>query len=245
MKGRSGGPTHRIRRPIQMSFDLTAERFDVDKAVASGNPINVVLAKGAELFNEVERLSNAYAVQTGDTCDAERAIIESSDDPEIVKAREKKAQLLAAIAKLDATLSAFATEKLSAELSVDGKSPEDTKKAHQTASAQLRDIVNPMRDMFAMMGLVTKHEEEGKRPTYTSNGSEEGDIFVKLLNAPGAVSSSKGTAANPGHGKRVREWWAANPEGLPEYQKQGKIPTVVKNAYNAANPSDAQENDGE
>ena len=226
-----------------MAFDLTAQTFDVDAAVASGNPLNVVIAKGAHLYNDVEKLSNAYAVQTGDTSDAEKAIIESSDDADIVKAREKRDQLIAALAKVNATLSAYATEKLSAELSVDGKSPEDTKKAHQTAAAQLRDLVNPMRDMFVMMGLVSKKEEEGKRPVFTSNGSELGDIFVKLLNAPGAVSSAKGSVKNPGQGKRVREWWAANPDGLPAYQKAGKIPTVVKNAYATANPDDAVSND--
>ena len=224
-------------------FDLNDPRYDVDAAIASGNPINVVIAKGAHEYNDVAKYSQAYATMTGNTSDAEAQILANATDPKVLEAIKKRDQLKAQLDKINASLSEWATSQLTAELSIDGQSPEDVKKLHQNASVALRDIVNPMRDMFVMMGLISRHQEEGKRDTFTSNGSELGDDFVKLLNAPGAVASKSGSVANPGQGKRVREWWQANPEGLPAYQKAGKIPTAVKEAYAKANPDDAVSND--
>lgn len=213
-------------------FDLSV--IDEDAT----DPISIFFAQTMPLYNELVNLSATYK-SLNNTDDAVAEFLKVTDDPKVKALAEHREKLLADIKQIDEKLNALANAHI-AETVGNGESPDSIKKKYQDTNAALSDVINPLRPMFVFMGIVKEEKPEAtadnKRPrsTFVSNGTAQGDWFVKLLNRPGL----SGATAPTGEGKIIREWWAANAgkvEGLPEYQKQGKLPDSVKEAYAAAN----------
>jgi len=218
-----------VSAPENEVFDLS----DVDDNAT--DPISVFFAQTKPLYNDLVNLSATYKALSN-TDDAVEAFLASNDDPKVKAIADHRAELVKAIADIDNKLQALAAAHI-AETVGNGETPDSIKKKYQDTNAALSDLVNPLRPMFVFMGIVSEEKPEAtadnKRPrsTFKSNGTKQGDDFIKLLNRPGI---SGGSTAGTGEGKLIREWWAANAgkiEDLPEYQKQGKLPDAVKTAY--------------
>lgn len=201
--------------------------------------VSVFFAQTMPLYNELAELSSTYKALSN-TDDAVEEFLKSTTDEKVLALAAKKKELLATIEQIDAKLASLANDHIANTVG-NGETPDSIKKKYQDVNAKLSDLVNPLRPMFVFMGIVSEDKPEAtadnKRPrsTFKSNGTEQGDWFIKLLNRPGL---SGGASANTGEGKLIREWWAANAgkiDGLPEYQKQGKLPDAVKTAYANAN----------
>jgi len=214
-------------------FDLSEIDQDATDAVS------VFFAQTKPLYNKLAELSGTYKALSN-TDDAVSEFLKVSDDPKVKALADKRAELEKVIAEIDAKLVSLANDHIANTVG-NGKTPDSIKKEYQDVNAALSDLVNPLRPMFVFMGIVSEDKPEAtadnKRPrsTFKSNGTKQGDDFIKLLNRPGL---SGGASANTGEGKAIREWWNANAgkiDGLPEYQKQGKLPDAVKTAYAAAN----------
>lgn len=213
-----------------------SELFDLDAVDENAtDPISVFFAQTKPLYNKLVELSSTYKALSN-TDDAVEEFLKSNTDPKVKAIADHRAELVKAIADIDAKLVALANDHIANTIG-NGKTPDSIKKEYQDTNAALSDLVNPLRPMFVFMGIVSEEKPEAtadnKRPrsTFKSNGTPQGDDFIKLLNRPGI---SGGTSQGTGEGKLIREWWAANAgtvEGLPEYQKQGKLPDAVKVAY--------------
>jgi hypothetical protein len=216
-----------------------SELFDLDAVDENAtDPISVFFAQTKPLYNKLVELSSTYKALSN-TDDAVEEFLKSNTDPKVKAIADHRAELVKAIADIDAKLVALANDHIANTIG-NGKTPDSIKKEYQDTNAALSDLVNPLRPMFVFMGIVSEEKPEAtadnKRPrsTFKSNGTPQGDDFIKLLNRPGI---SGGTSQGTGEGKLIREWWAANAgtvEGLPEYQKQGKLPDAVKQAYTKA-----------
>lgn len=213
----------------EIKFDLS----DVDDEAT--DPISVFFAQTKPLYNELVDIATSYK-SLSNTDDAVSNFLATTDNPKVKALAEKRDELQRTIDEINEKLTALATAYV-AETLGDGQTPDSLKKKYQDVNAQLSDLVNPLRPMFVFMGIASESKPEptadNKRPrsTFTSNGTKQGDDFVKLLNRP---SLSGGAVANSGEGKLIREWAEKNnwvdADGKP-LAKQGKLPDSVKEAY--------------
>ena len=216
----------------EATVDVTeaAGKFSEDSA----NPIERFFAIVLPLVAENEKLAEQYEALTADTGDAVKSFLDSTDNEQVKELVSKRDQYLAAIEKINETLSALANEHIAKTVG-NGKSPDSIKREWQDNNAKINDLSKTMRDVFEMMGYVSSEKPEaaeGKRPraVYKSNGSEYGDLLIAVLDRPSLSAS-----APVGEGKKIREWWEKNAESIGvEYQTRGKIPDAVKDAYSKA-----------
>jgi len=214
----------------EVKFDLSS----IDDEAT--DPISVFFAQTKPLYNELVDIATSYK-SLSNTDDAVSNFLATTDNPKVKALAEKRDELQRTIDEINEKLTALATAYV-AETLGDGQTPDSLKKKYQDVNAQLSDLVNPLRPMFVFMGIASESKPEptadNKRPrsTFTSNGTPQGDDFVKLLNRPSL--SGGASAANSGEGKLIREWaektgWV-DAEGKP-LAKQGKLPDSVKEAY--------------
>lgn len=223
----------------ETSEDLTP--FDTEGLdPESRNPIDRFFALVKPLYNQSIELASQYAALTADSSDAVKTFLESTTDPDVLEAKRKLDEYRAAIAQIEETLNALAQDHIAKTVG-NGKSPDDIRKEFQNVNAAINDLAYPARDMFGMMGYVSQHTpevKEGKkrsRTVWESTGTPEGDDLMKILNRPSLSASTSGSAST-GEGKKIREWWESNAEAINvPYQKQGKLPNAVKEAYAKAN----------
>jgi hypothetical protein len=223
--------------PVEATQETAPDApFDLDTIDENAtDPISVFFAQTKPLYNKLGEIASAYKALSN-TDDAVEEFLKSNTNPKVKALADRKAELETAISELNDKLKALATAHV-AETLGNGKTPDSLKKEYQDVNAQLSDLVNPLRPMFVFMGIASENKPEAtadnKRPrsTFTSNGTPQGDDFVKLLNRP---SLSAGATVSTGEGKLIREW--ANETGWKDAEgnplaKQGKLPDSVKEAY--------------
>lgn len=213
--------------------------FDLDAVDENAtDPISVFFSQTKPLYNKLVELSSTYK-SLSNTDDAVEEFLKNNTNPKVKALADARAELEAKIAQINESLAALANAYI-AETVGNGKTPDSIKKEYQDTNAALSDLVNPLRPMFVFMGIVSEEKPEAtadnKRPrsTFKSNGTPQGDDFIKLLNRPG-LSAGTGVV---GEGKLIREWANAtnwkDADGNP-LAKQGKLPEAVKDAYRKAN----------
>jgi hypothetical protein len=227
---------------VEETTEVESDLFDLDALDENAtDPISVFFNQTKPLYNKLAELSSVYK-SLSNTDDAVAEFLKNNTDPKVKQLTDHRAELEAQLAKIQDALVALANQHV-AETVGNGKTPDSIKKEYQDTNAALSDLVNPLRPMFVFMGIVSESKPEAtadnKRPrsTFKSNGTPQGDDFIKLLNRP---SLSAGTPAGTGEGKLIREWANAtgwvDAEGNP-LAKQGKLPESVKEAYRKANAS--------
>lgn len=219
-------------------------KFDTDNLdPETDQPVARFFAETKPLYNDLVTLASEYKALSN-IDGAVSDFLATTEDQAIIEFAAKIEKLEATLAKAKADLEAKAVEHVSKTIG-NGKTPESIKREFQDINAALNDKVNPLRPMFAYMGIVSEEKKAGsenqKRPrsVFVSNGTPDGDDFVTILNNRPSLS---GVSAPNTEGKSIRAWasktnWV-DADGK-ELGARGALPDAVKEAWKAAGSPEA------
>lgn len=221
-------------------FEISEE--EIEAGQNSDQFIEKFFAEAKPLYNQLIELSQSFKA-LNNIDDAVESFLKANNDPAITALAEKLEKAKAMVAKIETELQSLATEHVRNSIAP-GVTPEQIKRDYQDANVELNEKVTTLRPMFVYMGVISESKKEsatGKRPrsVFTSNGTKEGDDFIKLLNRP-----SLSVAAPTGEGKLARIWAKAtdwkDSEGKPVAER-GKPSAELIPAWKAAGSPDLSE----
>jgi len=233
---------------VQTSTVVNADgsvNLDVALEELEGQPQFEILKKALEekvpAYNEVINLVNQYRAATnidGSVSD----FIETTEDDEIVKMREKVAQVKATLEKLNEKIKTVALEKMKSELSSDFDEAQ-AKRDYQDKTVAVREDYNTFREMFKMFGRVkfinaAENIVDGKTQRRNSRWeavTPAGEAILALSSFPRLTSG--GSAVPSSEGKYARKWamkegWKT--EDGKEVVSRGPLPTGLLEAWKEA-----------
>lgn len=211
-------------------------RIEWDSATASAESASVdqkLLDHVVPLYNKLVGIVEKYQAVT----DLDSAVEEygsTSDDEEIVKARE----LVAKAEKMIEQQKAIINEKARAALmdSIDPEFDEAKVKAeYNDTKVELKKNAANVRDTFKLLGFVESEVSPAGRESNWTAKNEAGELLLKALDLPkleGNKESASGASdAVKQFNRDAKEW--ARKNGMKVADK-GALSTEVKEAYSKA-----------
>lgn len=211
-------------------------KIEWDSAVASSETASVdqkLLDHVVPLHNKLVEIVEKYQAVT----DADAAVEEygkTSDDPEIVAARELVEKAEKMIEKQKAIISEKAREAVMA--SIDPEFDEaKVKAAYNDTKVELKKNAANVRDTFKLLGFVESEVSPAGRESNWKALNASGEILLKALDFPkleGAKESAGGASeAVKEFNRAAKEWARTNDMKVAD---KGALSTEVKEAYSKA-----------